>query len=54
MEGEYKAHRVLCQGCMAAHLEQDTHGPRKPAETIFVTDQSPDGYEPDARMMPRL
>jgi hypothetical protein len=54
MAGEYKAHRVICQGCMEAHLEQDAHGPRKPAEAIFVRDRTPEGYEPDPRMMPRF
>ena len=54
MEGEYKAHRVLCQGCQAAHLEQDAHGPKKPAESIFVRDLSESGYEPDPRMMPQF
>jgi len=52
MEGEYKAHRVLCQGCMAVHLEQDAHGARKPAEAIFVRDLSDPSYVPDPRMMP--
>lgn len=51
MEGEYDAHRVSCQGCQTIALEVDGH-PRKAAETIWVTDGTPDGYEPDPRMFP--
>lgn len=52
MEGWYKPHRVMCLGCQAAHLEVDAHGPMKPAETIFVTDERVD--DPDPRMMPEV
>lgn len=52
MEGEYIARRVTCQGCRAGHLEQDAHGHLKPAEAMFVVDQTPDGYEPDPRQAP--
>ena len=52
MDGYYTAHRARCMGCQAVHLEQDSN-PRKPAETIYVTDDAPDGYVPDSRMMPR-
>ncbi len=52
MEGQYEAHRVLCQGCSAVHLADDV-SPRKAAETVYVMDRSPDGYVPDPRMMPR-
>lgn len=54
MEGEYKAFRVTCQGCQTAALEQDAHGHARPAESIFVRDRTPDGYDPDPRMMPRF
>lgn len=53
MEGFYEAHRVTCQGCLALHLERDGQ-PVKPAEHLFVRDTSPDGYEPDPRMAPRV
>lgn len=50
MEGWYTAHRATCQSCQAASLEQDRNGARKAAETIYVTDDSPDGFAPDPRM----
>lgn len=53
MEGEYETHRVMCQGCQALHLENDAR-PRGAAETVWVTDETPDGYEPDPRMFPKL
>jgi len=53
MEGEYQAHRVLCQACQAMHLATDGH-PLSPAETAFVLDITPDGYDPDPRMAPRF
>ena len=53
MEGEYDAHRVVCQGCAELALEVDGN-PRKAAEAIWVTDGTPDGYEPDPRMFPDL
>lgn len=52
MAGEYKAHRRLCQGCQAAHLEQDRNGPLKAAEHLWVSDDSAPGFVPDPRLMP--
>lgn len=49
MDGYYKAHRVTCQGCLALHLETDSR-PRRPAETVWVSDEDP-SYTPDPRMM---
>lgn len=54
MEGQYQPFRATCQGCQSIHLDLDAHGQRRPAETIFVHDRAPDGYEPDPRMMPRF
>jgi hypothetical protein len=54
MEGEFKVFRATCQGCQALHLEQDGHGARRPAETLFVRDRTPAGYSPDPRMMPKF
>lgn len=51
MEGEYDVRRVMCQGCEAIHLATDGQ-PRKAAETLWVVDGTPDGYEPDPRMFP--
>ncbi len=53
MEGYYVAHTALCQGCQAASLHVDGHGQLKAAETVYVVDESPDGYVPDPRMMPQ-
>jgi hypothetical protein len=53
MEGYYKAHRVLCQGCNAQHLATADH-PLGPAESMLVRDQSPQGYVPDPRMAPKF
>lgn len=53
MEGHYTAHRAACQGCEAVHLHIDSHGQPKPSEVVYVTDDAPDGYTPDPRMMPR-
>lgn len=53
MEGEYEVRRVMCQGCESMHLATDGQ-PRKAAETLWVVDGSPDGYEPDPRMFPKL
>lgn len=53
MEGEYEVRRVMCQGCESIHLATDGH-PRKAAETVWVVDGSPDGYEPDPRMFPKF
>lgn len=52
MEGYYEAHRATCQACSAVHLSQDSQ-PLQAAETIYVMDESPAGYEPDPRMMSR-
>lgn len=52
MEGEYVAHRRVCHACKAIHLDHDSHGPLGPGERSYVTDDTPDGYEPDPRMMP--
>ena len=49
MDGYYKVHRATCLACQAIHLSHDDAKP-KPAETIWVTDDSPPGYVPDARM----
>lgn len=49
MDGYYTAHRATCQGCLTAHMEQEGQ-PRRPAETVWVTDDSPAGYVPDPRM----
>lgn len=53
MEGQFKVHRVTCQACQAIHVERDA---RKtgPGESLFVVDRSPEGYEPDPRMMPKF
>jgi hypothetical protein len=53
MEGHYVAHKVLCQGCQAAHLHADAHGQPGPAERVYVIDEAPEGYVPDPRMMPK-
>ena len=53
MEGYYTAHTALCQGCQAASLHIDGHGQLKSAETVYVVDDTPDGYVPDPRMMPQ-
>lgn len=50
MEGEYTAHRATCQACRAVYLDIDSRGPLGNADTSYVTDDSPDGYEPDPRM----
>lgn len=52
MEGEYKAHRALCQACQALHLATEQQQ-RRAAEHLWVTDETPVGYEPDARMAAR-
>jgi len=54
MEGWYTPHRVVCQACAAAALDMDARGKLQPGESVFVTDDTPAGYEPDPRMMPRL
>jgi Mlc titration factor MtfA (ptsG expression regulator) len=54
MEGWYEAHRVLCQACQAVRLDMDAHGASSPAESVFVTDASPAGFDPDPRMAPKI
>jgi hypothetical protein len=49
MEGHYEAHRATCQACTATHLAKEAK-PLRPAETIFVTDASPE-KDPDPRQM---
>lgn len=50
MEGEYVAHRATCQGCATAHQAKDAR-PLATAETLWVVDDTPAGYEPDPRQM---
>lgn len=52
MDGYYTVHRAVCLGCQALHMETDGR-PRRAAESIYVTDDSPDGYVPDPRMAPK-
>lgn len=52
MSGLYTAHRATCQGCDAAHNEQEIRALR-PAETVYVTDDAPAGFVPDPRMLDR-
>lgn len=50
MEGYYTAHRATCQGCQARHLETDAHKVG-PSEVVWVSDDAPEGFVPDPRMM---
>jgi hypothetical protein len=49
MEGYYTVHRATCQGCQARHLDAESHKVG-PAESVWVTDESPAGFVPDPRM----
>ncbi len=52
MEGWYTPRRYVCQACRASALDLEARGKLGPGESVFVTDDSPDGFEPDPRMMP--
>jgi len=54
MEGWYTPHRVVCQACRAAALDLDARGKLQAGESVFVTDDTPPGFEPDPRQMPRF
>ena len=52
MDGYYEVHQATCQGCQAVANHVDGHGQPKGQDTLYLTDDSPDGYVPDPRMMP--
>jgi len=53
MRDLYKAHRVTCVACLAVH-EETSHRAPTGAEVVFVSDEAPDGFEPDPRMAQAL
>jgi hypothetical protein len=53
MADYYAAHRRTCLGCQSVADDLDAHGALKSAETLSVSDDAPEGFEPDVRMMPK-
>lgn len=51
MAGYYTVHTALCQACDAIHTHVESNGPVRSAEAVFVTEDTPDGFVPDPRMM---
>jgi hypothetical protein len=51
MAGYYTVHSALCQACDAVHAHVESNGPVRSAEALFVTDDTPAGFDPDPRML---
>jgi hypothetical protein len=52
MAGLYTAHHATCLACQVAHQDGEGRDARSPADHLYVTDDAPDGFTPDPRMMP--